>query len=86
MVQMGLHIQHGSQRCVRRYAKPDVELVQFSKISKIGTVLGDVAWTCGRMDYVRYELRIVGFPALVGMFGCTQFMASWDCSADYDLV
>jgi hypothetical protein len=45
-----------------------------------------VAWLGGCVGHLGYESGAAGFPAVVGLLGCAQLVASGDGWTDDDLV
>jgi hypothetical protein len=63
-----------------------MERLQLRAVSEDWEDVGGLAWFMRGLDYLGYESRVVGFPALDGYGGCAQPVASGYGSANRFVV
>ena len=72
---MGLHVQHGSQCSSGCTTEHLVERVQYQDLPEAQETMGSVAWADSGMDRDGDESGAARFPAMVGLYRCTQPVA-----------
>lgn len=79
---VGLHIQHGCERCNWHHTEPVMELVRHLQVQEDWQILGSVARSNCRVDHFGHELGVVRLCSLRQGSGRARALACRNCGAN----